>query len=230
MIFQQAPDGRQNSPRTFGSNFLKLITSEIRNIIFDLGGVILNLSIESSLQQLSRMSGVSLEQIRQAYGDQPEFLQYERGEITDPEFRLALKRIFAFEVPDASIDECWNAMLLDIPAERIILLQELRSRYRTFLLSNTNSIHVKCFGASLQKIHGLSLESLFERVYYSHEMKMRKPDPAIYLRVMKENSLIPDQTLFLDDNKKNVEGAAATGIRTFLVEHPDQILALRNGA
>jgi epoxide hydrolase-like predicted phosphatase len=204
-----------------------LISPNIRNIIFDLGGVILNLSVSTSLQELARITGLSMEKIMEAYAAREEFLQYERGEISDSEFRSALQNIYSFKESDAVIDQCWNAMLLDIPAERIELLRSLKSKYRTFLLSNTNSIHVRSFSATLSKVHGLdSLSSLFEKVYYSHEMKLRKPDPAIYRHVLEENGLVAKETLFLDDNARNIEGAKSVGIETFLVTNPAQLQGL----
>jgi FMN phosphatase YigB (HAD superfamily) len=106
-------------------------------------------------------------------------------------------------------------------------LKSLKARYRTFLLSNTNGIHVKCFSESLSKTHGIdSLDSLFERVYYSHQMRMRKPDPEIYEFVLRENNLAASETLFLDDNEKNIAGARAVGIETFLVRDPNQLFNL----
>lgn len=201
-----------------------LTKHNIRNVIFDLGGVILNLSVESSLKQLANVTGLPMKNILDAYAAREEFLQYERGEISDSEFRNALREIYSFAGDDDDIDRCWNAMLLDIPAERIALLTTLKGRYRTFLLSNTNSIHVRCFSSSLQKHHGLaSLDSLFEKVYYSHELRMRKPDPRIYEYVLTENNLVAGETLFLDDNEKNIEGARSVGILTFLVRDPNQL-------
>lgn len=207
--------------------FFTLISPHIRNIIFDLGGVILNLSVESSLKQLAAITGLPIGKIVEGYAAREEFLQYERGEISDSEFRVALQNIYSFKESDVVIDHCWNAMLLDIPEERIELLRSLKGRYRTFLLSNTNSIHVTCFSAYLQRVHGIdSMESLFEKVYYSHQMKMRKPDPAIYQYVLKENGLVAAETLFLDDNAKNIEGARAVGIETVQVNNPDQLFSL----
>jgi epoxide hydrolase-like predicted phosphatase len=204
-----------------------LISPTIRNLIFDLGGVILNLSVQSTLQQLAGLTGLSLEKIMESYGSRQEFLQYEKGQIGDPEFRSALRNIYAFEGTDTLIDSCWNAMLLDIPAQRIELLKSLREKYRTFLLSNTNSIHVKCFSEYLQTSHGIaSLDALFEKVYYSHTLGMRKPDPEIYEHVLKENNLVASETLFLDDSQKNIEGAQAVGIQTVWVRNPEQLYSL----
>jgi epoxide hydrolase-like predicted phosphatase len=203
-----------------------LIAPHIRNIIFDLGGVILNLSVASTLRELATFTGIPLNKIMELYGARAEFLQYEKGLISDGAFRESLREIYQFKGNDADIDRCWNAMLLDIPAGRINVLKKLKSKYRTFLLSNTNAIHVDCFSASLHKAHGMRcLDDLFEKVYYSHLLNMRKPDADIYLHVLKTSGLAADQTLFLDDNEKNIEGARSVGIEAVLVTDADELFA-----
>jgi epoxide hydrolase-like predicted phosphatase len=205
-----------------------VLDPKIKNIIFDLGGVILNLSVDSTLRQFSAISGHPVEKVIETYHSRPEFLAYERGEITNDEFRKSLKDIFGVTSTDLELDTCWNAMLLDIPSERIDLLRELKSKYKTFLLSNTNAIHLDCFAGILKKSGNNvdSLEPLFHRTYYSHLMKMRKPDPIIYEFVLRENNLKAEETIFLDDNLANLKGAASVGIQTFHVSHPDLIFSL----
>lgn len=204
-----------------------MLDRTIQNIIFDLGGVILNLSVESTLRNISRLSGLPADQVLEIYHSRPEFLEYERGEITNEEFRNSLKDIFGITSLDTELDTCWNAMLGEIPPERIELLRELKSKYKTYLLSNTNAIHLDCFSGMVKKAHGLeSLDPLFHKAYYSHLMKMRKPDPSIYEYVLKENGLKANETIFLDDNVANLKGAASVGIQTFHVTHPDLIFSL----
>ena len=204
-----------------------MIDHSIKNIIFDLGGVIINLSVESTLRKFSELSGQPPERVLELYHARPEFLDYERGEITNQEFRQSLKNIFGLTTVDSELDLCWNAMLGDIPAERIELLRELKSKYKTYLLSNTNAIHLDCFSGIVKKAHGIeSLDPLFHKAYYSHLMKMRKPDPAIYEFVLNENGLKAEETIFLDDNVANLKGAASVGIQTFHVTHPDTIFSL----
>jgi epoxide hydrolase-like predicted phosphatase len=201
-----------------------LIAAHIRNIIFDLGGVILNLSVSSTMKELAALTGLPLEKIVDLYASRDEFLQYEKGLISDEEFRHSVRDIYKFKGNDHEIDRCWNAMLLDIPAKRIALLKKLKSKYRTFLLSNTNAIHVEYFSADLHKAHGMhSLDELFEKVYYSHVLNMRKPDADIYLHVLKASGLVAGETLFLDDNEKNIAGARSVGIETMLVKDPDEL-------
>jgi epoxide hydrolase-like predicted phosphatase len=204
-----------------------LIDSRIKNIIFDLGGVILNLSVDSTLRKFAEHSNLPVDKVIEIYHSRPEFLAYEKGEISNDEFRTALREIFSITTLDTQIDECWNAMLGDIPKERIDLLRELKSKYKTYLLSNTNAIHLDSFTGVVKKQHGIeSLDPLFHKAYYSHLMKMRKPDAAIYEFVLKENGLKANETIFLDDNVANLKGAASVGIETFHVTHPDLIFSL----
>jgi putative hydrolase of the HAD superfamily len=204
-----------------------VIDHSIKNIIFDLGGVILNLSVDSTLRKFSELSGLQVDKVIEIYHARPEFLAYEKGEISNDEFRKSLKSIFGITSLDSELDVCWNAMLGDIPSERIELLRELRSKYKTYLLSNTNAIHLDHFTGIVRKAHGIeSLDPLFHKAYYSHLMKMRKPDPEIYEFVLKENGLKAGETIFLDDNLANLKGAASVGIQTFHVSHPDTIFSL----
>ena len=204
-----------------------MLDNKIKNIIFDLGGVIINLSVESTLKKIAELSGFPGDKVLEIYHSSPEFLAYEKGEITNDQFRESLRSLFGVKSDDPQIDLCWNAMLGDIPAERIELLKELKKKYRTFLLSNTNAIHLDCFTNIVKKAHGLeSLDPLFHKAYYSHLMGMRKPDAEIYEYVLKENGLKAEETIFLDDNLANLKGAASVGIQTFHVSHPDTIFSL----
>jgi glucose-1-phosphatase len=200
---------------------------ELKNLIFDLGGVIINLAPQRTIEAFARLAHLPFEKVEAAYHAHPEFNAFEKGELTDAQFRSALREIFSIRATDVELDECWNAMLLDIPVERIQLLQKLRNHYRLFLLSNTNNIHLTCFNGTVSKVtSSASLGPFFDEVYYSHQMKMRKPDVEIYEYVLKENNLHPGETLFLDDNLSNLKGAEKAGIKTFHVQHPDLIFSL----
>ncbi len=161
------------------------------------------------------------------YANAQAFFDYEKGLITDEEFRDQVRLLLNWRATDEEFDACWNAMLLDIPTERLQLLQRLKKEYRIFLLSNTNEIHLKKFNAILKNSSGHeSMDVFFHKAYYSHRMKMRKPDTEIFEFVLKENQLNPAETIFLDDNVSNLEGASLAGIQTFHVEYPDLIFTL----
>jgi putative hydrolase of the HAD superfamily len=130
-------------------------------------------------------------------------------------------------VTDAQLDAAWNAMLLDIPREKYQLLTKLKSRYRVFLLSNTNNIHLQAVNKIVSNDTGQKgLGHYFHKDYYSHLMNMRKPDPEIFLHVLTENNLMPAETIFLDDNIQNIDGAKSLDIQTAHITSPESVLSL----
>src|SRR3954468_17258516 len=146
--------------------------------------------------------------------------------MDDQSFRQYLKQIYKVDASDEAIDVCWNAMLLGIPLVKLKLLQRLKDTYTVLLLSNTNEIHLSYINnVILPGVTGeRSLDLYFHKAYYSHRMLMRKPEPEIFEYVLKENQLNAEETLFLDDNASNIEGAASVGIKTVHVTTPDLIL------
>jgi epoxide hydrolase-like predicted phosphatase len=198
-----------------------------KNLIFDLGGVIIDLNAERTKEAFATLSQKSVREIHLLIENSPVFLQYEKGILNDWEFRTSVRNLLHIKASDLEIDTAWNAMLGDIPLSRIRLLESLREDYRLFLLSNTNNIHLVCFNEIVKAACGsLSLDPYFDRTYYSHRLKMRKPDTEIYALVLGENKLLAQETLFLDDNASNLEGAAQLGIQTFHVQNPDMIFSL----
>jgi FMN phosphatase YigB (HAD superfamily) len=204
-----------------------LAPAGIKNIIFDLGGVIINLSVEKTHQAFASLSGLPMEEIKSRVHHSAFFHQYEKGLISDSDFREQLRESLNIKVGDTELDHAWNAMLLDIPIERIQLLEKLKPRFNLFLLSNTNNIHLQCFNSQVKQLTGFSaIDVYFHQTYYSHLVKMSKPDVEIYEHVLLSNNLVARETIFLDDNKDNLEGANNAGIRTFHVQQPDQIFSL----
>jgi putative hydrolase of the HAD superfamily len=202
----------------------------IRNLVFDLGGVILDLSVDRTLQAFARVSGIEKQQVQQIFQASPGFNEYEKGGMGDDAFRQYLKKIYAIDLPDHEIDACWNAMLLGIPEDKLQLLLRLKQRYCVYLLSNTNDIHLHYINTSmLPAITGAhSLDPYFHKTYYSHRMNMRKPDAEIFEQVLRENNMMPHETLFLDDSALNIAGAQAVGIQTVHVTSPHLILEYFN--
>jgi putative hydrolase of the HAD superfamily len=186
----------------------------IKNIIFDLGGVIINLD-----NQLTEDAFVALgaKPFREYFGHGHAasfFREYETGSITDQQFIDAIKELTGLSLSDEEVIKAWNALLLDFPAERIQLLKELGRRYRIFLFSNTNALHLD----HLRKIYRNTfpqgeLDDHFERTYYSHLLGKRKPDIGSYQHILQENQLAGAETLFVDDALINVEGAEAAGLK-----------------
>lgn len=199
----------------------------IRNLIFDLGGVILDLSVDQTMEQFSALSGLDKQRVKDIYSSTPGFEEYEKGLISDHDFRDFVRAVFAVQSSDEEIDTCWNAMLLGLPIRKLNLLQSLKKNFSVYLLSNTNNIHLNYINQIMLPgitFAGNSLDSYFHRAYYSHIMKKRKPNADIFEQVLDENSLLAHETLFLDDNLPNIEGAKKLGIQTVHVDAPDLIL------
>jgi glucose-1-phosphatase len=199
----------------------------IRNIIFDLGGVILNLHVDKTRQAFGSLAGIAAGKEQDGLLHDPLFNQYEKGLISDEQFRDHLCKLLKIKATDQQVDDAWNAMLGTLPPGRLELLERLAKNHRIFLLSNTNNIHLQRFNAIAQAAGvGSTLDSYFERAYYSHLLKMRKPDVEIFEHVLRENKLIPRETLFLDDNVDNLRGAELAGIKTAHITHPDLIFSV----
>lgn len=143
------------------------------------------------------------------------FDDLETGNITPEKFRNEIRGYAGKNISDETIDFAWNSILLDFPHERMEMLKSLRHKYRIFLLSNTNAIHIKEFHQILARTFGKNVfDEVFEKYYYSSDIKMRKPDKEIFEYVIRENHLDPAETLFIDDSPQHVEGAASCGLQT----------------
>jgi len=190
----------------------------IRNIIFDLGGVILNIDFKKTDAAFKLLGWNSFSEHISQYHITDLFEKYETGQIDDLEFVEGISSLIGNTPEKERVIEAWNALLLDFPKPRIALLKKVRQHYRTFLLSNTNAIHLKEFQERLHHNEQVYLEDLFEKAYYSHVVKLRKPAPEIFELVLRENNLVPSETLFIDDTASNFEGARALGIQVLHLE------------
>lgn len=192
-------------------------------VLFDLGGVILPLAYGKTIEGLGALLGREAREIYRETEQDQLFDRFERGECSEDQFRDGLRSRAApnHRPTDSELDEAWNAILGRIPDEHLTLLQKLSRAKRTFLLSNTNSIHLRQFRAHYAERHEGQFGpfwTLFERDYYSHELGLRKPDPRSFLHILKAHGLRPDRTLFIDDNNHNIDAARALGLAAVL--HP----------
>jgi HAD superfamily hydrolase (TIGR01509 family) len=174
-------------------------------IIFDLGGVIMDIEVRRTL---NAFTALGIENIHQYFGHgfaASFFSDHEAGRISDEAFIAKIKTLLPEDVGEEAVVEAWNALLLSFPAERIALLKELRLKYRVFLFSNTNAIHYNKFSEIYSNAFPGKLEDLFEKAYFSHQLGHRKPDPKGYLKIVAENVLDREKTLFVDDALMNVK-------------------------
>ena len=196
-----------------------------KNIIFDLGGVILDLGIEKTIQEFKKIGIPDFDKLYSYFKSSKIFIDFELGKITPNDFRNQLRKFTNNNLSDEEIDFAWNTMIVNIPLERLQLLEKLSERYRTFLLSNTNEIHLKCYNNIIKKKSGhFSLADIMEKAYYSHEIHFKKPDPRAYEYVLSKNDLKAKETLFIDDFNKNVDAAIKLGMKAFQLEDPDKLV------
>ena len=190
----------------------------IRHIIFDLGGVLLN--IDYSLTETAFIDlGISnFPELYSQMQQTPLFDNFETGKIPREKFIEELQKLSPVHVTNEQVVQAWNAMLLDFPLRRLQLLQQLRLYHDLILLSNTNEVHEEAFNKILKDAHGAILPAYFDRVYYSHRIGMRKPSQEIFQRILKECGFEAMQTLFIDDSPQHIVTAKALGIQTIFLE------------
>ncbi len=191
----------------------------IRHIILDFGGVIINIDYKKTEQAFVDLGiadfGARYSQLQQT----DLFDKFETGHYTQEVFIDGLKGFTGKDISEAQIVAAWNAMLLDIPLRRLQILQQLQLHYDMFLLSNTNIIHEEAFNKILKTQCGFnSMGVFFDKIYYSHRVGLRKPDKEIFQLILDENTLNPEKTLFIDDSPQHIEGARALGIQTIFLE------------
>jgi putative hydrolase of the HAD superfamily len=204
--------------------------STLKNLIFDLGDVIIPIDLTAPVRNFAMLANMPEEEVRAIWKQHDIFGQYETGLIDDTAFRNHIRRLLnqRDDVPDSWADEvidtAWNTVLLDLPVERIERIKELKQTHRLFLLSNTSPIHIRRVNDVLTGMNQPTLEQLFERVFYSYEVRLMKPSPEIYRHVLTESGLNPVETAFFDDNAVNIQAAAEIGIQAVHVQPPKTIL------
>jgi putative hydrolase of the HAD superfamily len=188
---------------------------KIRNIVFDLGGVLFNVDYHATIEAFRKLGMKDFDIFYTQAAQSQLFDRLERGEMLPERFRHELRQLSGLLLYDDQIDLAWNAMLLDFPLHHLKLLEGAKAHYRLFLLSNTNEIHYPVFQEYMMKATGCNgLDHFFEKTYLSHKIGMRKPELRIFQHVLNENVLTPEETLFIDDTFGHVEGARRAGIRS----------------
>lgn len=186
----------------------------IRNVIFDLGRVLLNLNVEATLQAFCRSGFTSAPEMLSRNLRSELFGAYECGDTSTEEFRQAIQKECSAPLTDRQTDDIWNAMLAGIPSEKLQLLVRLRKDYKVCLLSNTNAMHWDYIVQHFFQPQGFTPQQCFDHVFLSFEMSCKKPDPAIYLKALEKGGMKAEETLFIDDLAENCQAAAGTGIHT----------------
>jgi len=186
----------------------------IKNIIFDLGGVLMDIDFKLTHHAFEKLGVHNFAELYNQYHADAFFSNFEKGKISTEEFFDHIRRICQCDLSNDAIRNAWNALLIGFPADRNEWLFRIREKYSIYLFSNTNIIHYQSFAKTFEDNTGKELNSCFIKAYYSHEMGLRKPDPASYLAILKEQQLDPAETLFIDDTLKNVEAASQLGMQS----------------
>jgi FMN phosphatase YigB (HAD superfamily) len=190
----------------------------IKNIIFDLGGVIVNLDRQRCVDSFKALGANDVSDYVDEYRQEDMFHELEIGAISADEFYEQLRKKTQCEATNKQIQDAWNAMLKEIPVHRLDKLLQLRDNYMTYLLSNTNEIHWKYCYDVLFNYHGFGADNYFEQIFLSFEMHLIKPSETIFTEVLDNAGIKAEETLFVDDSDINCAAARKLGIKTHHVK------------
>lgn len=187
----------------------------IKNIIFDLGGVIYDIDYHRTIKAFSDL-GIPQAEVLYSQAKQTNlFDDYEIGAISSDTFIHELKSKLNKELDDSVIINAWNALLIGLPEHRLDFLLEVKTSFNTYLLSNTNELHINQINKELKEIHVNGLSPFFHEVFLSYELGMRKPYKETFLEVINRLDIDPSETLFIDDSSQHLEGAKEAGLVTY---------------
>jgi HAD superfamily hydrolase (TIGR01509 family) len=194
-------------------------------IIFDLGAVILNINYQNTIDEFTKLGVKNASTFYSKKVQTNLFNQIETGMISSNKFLKALQK----ETKNANIkqvEQAWNAMLLDLPEERLQLIKKLKKNHTIYLLSNTNAIHIDAFKKQLGNKKWLSFCELFDKMYLSHELGLRKPDVKIFEYILKEQKLKAEEVFFIDDSPQHIASAKKIGIHCHHLLDDEDIITL----
>lgn len=195
----------------------------IKNIIFDLGGVLLNIDSKRTIDAFGRLGMDQLVGDKGLTYDHDIFYRMEQGQITPDEFRKGIQKLLPAPVSFAEIDAAWTAMLLDIPAIRVQLLKNLRKDFGIYLFSNTNAIHVDKFHSDFRNRYEFEVSTLFDKDFYSNEIGFRKPSAESFQEIIRLSGIDPNESLFIDDAQANVEAAQKSGLKAYWLQSGQKV-------
>ena len=200
------------------------MSAKIKNIIFDLGGVILDIDETIVYKELEKM-GISTSELAHSKEFIDIMSKFDTGIYTAPTFRKKTKALLGQEkMTDQRFDAIWNAMLLDIPRERIEAIEKVKKHYKIFLMSNSNVIHYDLYVRDLQLRFGYNeFDELFNKSYFSFAEHLEKPDPRFFELILDHEGLLPEETLFIDDTVENIKAAKSLGINTYHISREELV-------
>lgn len=192
-----------------------LHNKDIKNVVFDLGGVLLDIDFSRSLEALKAIGCPSVSEVSTSSTFAQLFLDFEQGQIQESDFYNRMRQELQMNISDATLEEVWNKTLIGTVESKMKTLKELSNHYFVYLLSNTNSIHWRWIIDYYQQQYKCDFITLFQKVYLSHEVKLSKPSESIFKLVIQDAQLQPSETLFIDDKEENTAVADKLGFNTF---------------
>ena len=188
----------------------------IKTLIFDLGGVLVSLNRERCLENFSKNLGFdNFGDYLNAYAQKGFFTKYENGDMASIEFRDEIrKRCTRENVQDEDIDEAFFTFLTHVDPYKVKLLMELKKKYHLLLLSNVNPLGWSKCCELFYDANEIDIEDVFEKLYLSYRVKASKPGKEIYEYLIKDSGINPEEALFIDDSKANIEAGAEMGLNT----------------
>lgn len=188
-----------------------------KNVILDLGGVLVDIDPELTYSEFRRILKPEIE-LNISWETLPEVvIGMETGKWSKEKFKTTMRKACKPGVSDSQIVDAWCAMLEEFPAMRVSMVKELAEKYNLFLLSNTNIYHVTYFEKEFQNRYHHSLDQMFTKVYYSHEIGHRKPHAECFQYVLTDAGLVAEETIFVDDRTENCSAAEALGMKAVVV-------------
>ena len=197
----------------------------IKTIIFDLGAVLLNIDYQKTIDEFEKLGVTKSNSFYSKKTQITIFNQLECGKITEKNFVKEIQK-YCNNANYNEIIFAWNALLLDLPQKRVKFLKSVKQLYNIFLLSNTNSIHISEFRNQIGEVRYLDFYNTFNKVYYSYEIGLRKPNKEAFQIILNENNLNPKEVFFIDDSPQHIEGAKKLGIQTHHLQDNEEIIAL----
>ena len=201
---------------------------QVKNIIFDLGGIFLNIDYLKTEQAFIDLGVANFRELYNQHFASTLFEDLETGKISAASFYENFRKLGSINLADEQIRHAWNAMLLDFPVDRLYWLETMKNKYKIFLFSNTNQIHYDCFIEIANDVMGnkQNFNDYFIKAYYSHTLGLRKPYKESFIKILEEQNLVAAETLFIDDTLKNIEGAQLAGLQTIHLVPPAQVTEL----
>ena len=199
----------------------------IKNLLLDMGGVILDVSYQRVIETFK---SYGIENFDKVYtqAKQVEIIDlFEEGKCSAGEFRDGVRKLVGKELSDEQIDKAWFSMILEIPRDAIQLLGVLKLKYRLFLFSNTNVLHIEYLKKEFERQLGFDLfNCVFDKAFFSNEIHHRKPHPESFKYVLEQAGIEAEETLFIDDSKQHLEGASKVGLNTYWLTNGETLIDL----